>query len=256
MEDKYEKVYHDLEEKHWWFRNRRNFAFHLLKKYSTNKNINILEIGCSGGPFILQLINEGYINIKGIDISENGVELAKQRGIKDVSVMDAQNLDFKDNSFDLIVASDVLEHLANENKAASEWNRVLKPGGIAIVFVPAFENLWSEHDIVNHHYKRYTKETLKRTFTINNFEVLRLSYWNSILFLPTFTYRKITKKAIKANPEELKQMGYTSEDKGDLNFNKTTNFIFSKILSFENFFHKNWNIPFGISTYGIFKKKN
>lgn len=184
MKKEYEEQYHRLEEKHWWFQGRRHLVRALVLQASPDRAGRILEIGCSGGPLIQQLHADGYAQVTGIDISADGIALCQKRGLADTHVMDAQKLSFANESFDVITASDVLEHLADAPQAVREWNRVLKPGGRLIVFVPAFQFHWSEHDEVNKHFKRYRRPELRQLLADNGFTLTRSSYWNFLLFWP------------------------------------------------------------------------
>src|SRR5207253_9325776 len=127
----------------------------------------ILDIGCAGGPLLLDLKNAGFYNLYGVDVSEKAAEVCKQRGLENVYVMDGHNPEFEENSFDVIIASDSLEHLQDDMLALKNWNRLLKPGGELYVFVPAFMYLWSKHDVVNQHFRRYTAVELKRKMEEN-----------------------------------------------------------------------------------------
>ena len=187
MDESYTTKYHVLEEGHWWFLARRDIIFRLIKDY--HKDSHILEIGCSGGPLIRFLQRQGFENIKGIDINKRAIELCKQKGINGVQVADGQETGLKDQQFDIIIASDVLEHFQNEDKALLEWYRILKQGGKLIIFVPAFKFLWSHHDELNHHYRRYSKSGLINALIKNGFTVERASFWNFSLFLPASLVR-------------------------------------------------------------------
>ena len=103
--------------------------------------------------------------------------------------MDGSNTGFREKSFDLIIASDVLEHIEDDYSAVKEWNRILKPNGYVICFVPAFRFLWSKHDEDNKHYRRYTIFDLNEVFKSNNFAIIKSSYWNFVLFVPVFCLR-------------------------------------------------------------------
>lgn len=184
MKKEYEAQYHRLEEKHWWFQGRRHLVRALVLHASPDRTSRVLEIGCSGGPLIQQLHAAGYAQVTGIDISTDGIALCQQRGLTDTHIMDAQRLSFADERFDVITASDVLEHLADAPQAVREWRRVLKPGGRLIVFVPAFQFHWSEHDEVNKHFKRYRRPELCQLLADNGFNLTRSSYWNFLLFWP------------------------------------------------------------------------
>ena len=168
MKKEYEEKYHQLEETHWWFQGRRHLVRALVRR-------------CV----------DGVASDAEIDISVDGIELCQQRGLTDTHVMDAQKLSFGDERFDVITASDVLEHLADARQAVREWRRVLKPGGVLIVFVPAFQFHWSEHDQINKHFKRYRGSELRQLLAENGFVLARSSYWNFLLFWPVAIVRLI-----------------------------------------------------------------
>lgn len=95
MDVNYESKYHKLEEENWWFVSRRRMILQLILENGLKHNANILEIGCSGGPLIKFLYQKGFVNITGIDISLNAINLCKKRGIKNVKIMNGkkQNLE-------------------------------------------------------------------------------------------------------------------------------------------------------------------
>ncbi|MDO7875074.1 class I SAM-dependent methyltransferase [Hymenobacter sp. ASUV-10] len=136
----------------------------------------VLEIGCSGGPLLQRLRTVGYTDLTGINVSAPAIELAQACVMANVSVMDGANLQFADNRFDLVIASDVLEHIEDEQCALDEWVRVLKPGGWLLVFVPAHTYLWSEHDVVNHHFRRYSRQGLCTVLEQQGLRIERSSF--------------------------------------------------------------------------------
>ena len=175
MDKAYEEKYHQIEEWNWWFIARRKAILSLLK--NTDKKSKILDIGCAGGPLLNDLKNQGFENASGADFSAEAVAKCKQRGLQAYQ-MDAHNLQFEPNNFDLLIASDSLEHLEFDEKALKNWYNILKPGGRILVFVPAYMFLWSEHDTVNHHFRRYTKTELTKKMQQAGFTVKRSCYWN------------------------------------------------------------------------------
>ena len=243
MDKEYELKYHKLEENYWWFRARRKTVLSLVKQLNLSKDSKILEIGCSGGPLISILRDEGYINVFGIDLSENAIEVCKERGIENTFVMDAVQMGFLDNEFDLIIASDILEHIEDDSKALKEWNRVLKTNGRLIVFVPAFQLLWSSHDEINHHYRRYSKQLLLNRLKSTSFGVVRSSYWNFTLFFPSFFVRVVPNLFRKStiNSDQLYAI------------NPFINRFLLSLLSMENKMYK-LNFPIGVSVYSVCKK--
>ena len=187
MDKEYEIKYHSEEENNWWFVARRNAILKLLGK--VDKSAKILDIGCAGGPLLLDLKAAGFKNAYGLDFSENAVSKCKERGLENVFVMDGHDPKFDTESFDIIISSDSLEHLENDMKALKNWHTILKPNGTLFIFVPAFMYLWSEHDEINHHYRRYTSDNLKKKVESVGFKVEKESYWNFCMFFPTAIYK-------------------------------------------------------------------
>ncbi|MEO6036217.1 MAG: class I SAM-dependent methyltransferase [Verrucomicrobiota bacterium] len=249
MKKEYEEQYHSLEEKHWWFLGRRHLVRQLVLQSNADRNCRILEIGCSGGPLIQQLHADGYANITGIDISAEAIALSRRRGLRNVHVMDAQNPTFPDESFDLITASDVLEHLSDAPRALREWHRLLRPGGVLIVFVPAFMFLWTAHDEVNKHFQRYRRDELNRLIEKTSFDVRRSSYWIFLLFFPVALVRSLRK---------LFPVSRQTETHGDLNQPPAflNQFLFALLRFENNGICRGINWPFGLSAMTIAHKPN
>ncbi|MFM9824814.1 class I SAM-dependent methyltransferase, partial [Flavobacterium sp.] len=177
MEVDYEKKYHEVESENWWFVSRRKYLLDLLKEVSRDNKI--IDIGCSSGIFLkdLELLGFKTENLFGVDISEKAIANCKKNGIYNAFVMDAQNISLSEK-FDIIIASDCLEHLEDDTKAIQNWKGLLKTGGMMYVFVPAFQSLWSVHDEVNRHFRRYTNKDLKSKLQNANLTILKSSYWN------------------------------------------------------------------------------
>ncbi|MCF6132834.1 class I SAM-dependent methyltransferase [Flavobacterium wongokense] len=243
MEKDFEKKYHDVETDHWWFKSRRKYLLDLLK--DAPKDSKILDIGCSSGIFLKDLENLGFKldNLYGIDISDKAIENCRANGIQNSFVMDAQNITLQE-TFDIIIASDCLEHLEDDKKALQNWKNLLKIGGKMYVFVPAFMSLWSYHDEVNMHYRRYTNPELKSKINAENLEIQKAGYWNFFLFLPVYAFRKLT-------------AAFQKNKKGESDISIGNPFVNSALLQliiFENKLLKVANFPFGVSTFCIAKR--
>ncbi|WP_115461918.1 class I SAM-dependent methyltransferase [Winogradskyella aurantiaca] len=245
MDTQFEQSYHNLEAKHFWFRSRRELVCNILNKNS--KSISILDVGCSTGILLEDLHKNGFDQnqLFGIDISEKAVSQANSRGLKNVSVGDAQDFRFE-HSFDVIIASDCLEHLSNDVKAIETWLSHLKPEGKLIIFVPAFMSLWSDHDVVNNHKRRYTKRELISLFRYKNVTILKSGYWNVFLFPLIWLYRQFNKVSSSE----------TKKAKGDLESLSVFNPIMYRILKAEQPLFGKISFPFGVSTYCIVEKNN
>lgn len=112
------------------------------------------------------------------------------------------------------------------------------------VFVPAFQSLWSYHDDVNQHYRRYTKSELNTKLSNEKLTILKASYWNFSLFLPVYIYRKISVFFPQSKKEEGQIVG-----------NTYANFILLRLILLENKLLKYINFPFGVSAFCIVKKE-
>lgn len=241
MEESYASQYHELEENYWLFRGRRDIIYKLIKDYK--RDTEILDIGCSIGALIGFLKGRGFKRLRGIDIDEKAIEICRQKGIIDIRVADAEKTGFKNQQFDIVIASDVLEHIKDEGKALLEWHRILKSGGKLIVFVPAFKFLWSKHDEVNLHYRRYSKSSLIEVLKKNGFGIERSSYWNFSLFLPACLVRILQRLLSGDKKSQLPEV--------NIFLNKTLEYI----LKLENnFLSGGINLPVGISIFAIARK--
>jgi SAM-dependent methyltransferase len=183
--------YHRVETEHWWFAGRRHLLTGLLEQAEATPSSRILDVGCSAGATICHLQARGYRQVTGIDISATAIERCRAQGLSDVHVMDGQDPAFPEGSFDVILASDVLEHVPDERAAVGAWFRLLRPGGVLIALVPAFMALWSPHDEANHHRKRYRLRELRDCVEGGGFSTERASYWNFLLFLPAAGLRVV-----------------------------------------------------------------
>ena len=247
MQKEFEAQYHLLEEGHWWFQGRRQAVHALVLQNTPDRESRILEIGCSGGPLLQQLAADGYTAVTGIDISAEAIELCHKRGLTNTHVMDALRLSFAPGSFDLIIASDVLEHLSDAPQAVDAWQRLLRPGGRLLVFVPAFMFLWSRHDEVNLHFKRYRRPELEQLLQDHGFAVRRSSYWNFWLFFPV-TLVRVIKRFL---PESEGHAGH-----GDLNKPPGwINALLFRLLRCEDWlFRAGLNWPWGVSVMVLGQK--
>ena len=247
VDRKYEGRYHAVEEWHWWFSARRHLVRQLATQLCPERSSRILEIGCTSGVLLRDFAREGYASVVGIDISGDAINECRARGLMNVRLMDAQQLEFDPESFDLITASDVLEHLAEDSAALRGWHRVLKPGGRVLIFVPAFPSLWSEHDAANHHHRRYRLSELREKVVASGFAIERESHWNASLFLPIAAIRALKRCLLKSNRP--------SAVTGELFAPPGINWMLFQILTAENaLFRCGVNFPFGLSAMIIARK--
>lgn len=184
---------HALELRHWWFRGRRRVLIDLLRTASAPGGglLRILDYGCGTGGNTSAYASLGPV--VGIEPDAPAVRLAQARGGAQYCRSSGTQLPFRPGVFDAVVASDVLEHIEDDFAAVSEIARVLRPGGAAIVSVPAHQWLFSEHDTALHHFRRYSKTALRDLLERTGLRIRRLSYWNATLFPAICLHRLLVK---------------------------------------------------------------
>jgi SAM-dependent methyltransferase len=155
---RYRELY-ELEDRHWWFRSRRRVVRALLEQAELGPAPRILDAGCGTGRNIVEYATLG--EVEGVDFSADAVEFCRLRGIEGVRQAPLEQLPFEADRFDLIVATDVIEHLDDDRLALAELGRVAAPGGRLVLTVPAYAWLWSRHDESLHHKRRYTATRMR-----------------------------------------------------------------------------------------------
>ena len=156
MDKKFYQEYYTLEREGWWFKARLSILESYCKDLAVNTNIKILNVGAATGATSEMLSRYGEVT--SLEYDKFCCEFLKVKtGIEAINAS-LTELPFKNNTYDLICAFDVIEHIEDHEKALDEIYRVLRPHGKYFLTVPAFQSLWSNHDVVNHHYRRYTKK--------------------------------------------------------------------------------------------------
>ncbi len=155
----------------------------------------------------------------------------------------AQQLPFQEAAFDLVSALDVLEHLDDDAAAAHDVWRVLKPGGTAVVFVPAYAFLWRKNDEFSHHRRRYTRATLATLLQGAGFELAEIGYFNTLLFFP----QVIASLIERAVPSLIQNMERPQEE-------TLMNRLLERTFALEVSLLKRTPLPFGASVYCLAHK--
>ena len=167
---------------HWWYRARREILFdYLTREAALPRDARILEIGCGTGHNLPMLARFGSVEAIEIDPVARGI--ASERLGKPVSAAPLPELPgIERGAYDLIAVLDVVEHIENDVAALKAMRDCLKPGGKILITVPAHQWMWSAHDVVNHHHRRYSKASLGRAISAAGLGHNGLRYFNSLLF--------------------------------------------------------------------------
>lgn len=170
------------DERHWWYRARRQVIAELIRrKVPLPKDARLLEIGCGTGHNLPMLGEFGQVDALEVDPIARG--MAEKRLGRMVLSSPLPALDgLPDDTYDIVAALDVVEHIPDDKAALEGIARVLKPGGKLLMTVPAHQWMWSAHDVVNHHRRRYSKRDFKRLVDQSPLQLESIGYLNSLLF--------------------------------------------------------------------------
>ncbi len=185
---------------HWWFRGRRRLLRNLLRDIAGSRagSLRILDYGCGTGGNTQTYRPLGWI--VAIEPDEFAIRAAESRGGASYCRANGIQLPFRSGTFDVVIASDVLEHIRDDAAALSEIARVLRPGGSIVVTVPAHQWLFSGHDAALQHFRRYSKVTLSGLLGRERLRIRRLSYWNTTLFPLLSLYRLVQQRHPRTVP--------------------------------------------------------
>ena len=215
----------------------------------------ILDVGCGTGSLMLQLSLSGY-TVSGTDLSEECIRQTKDRmktlapGVKPViKRCNAEAIDFPDGHFDGLIAAEILEHVDDDRKAVKEFHRLLKPGGLCLITVPANQKLWDISDEMAGHKRRYSRDDLMRLFNEQSFSIEKVVFlgfpimrlYNRVVFLKW------------ARQVEKKNSGKISSDDAvtKIGLNRWTTLILGNLFRFDNLFS---SLPWGLGILLIARK--
>ncbi|SRR5229473_1643914 len=182
-----------VEASHWWFVARRKLFADLIARQHLSIDARVLDIGTSTGTNLRLLKDLGFTNRQGLDLSDDAIRWCAEKGLGKVEKGDICSLPFADGEFQLVMATDIIEHVDDDLRAVTEIYRVLAPGGTAIISVPAFQSLWGLQDDVAHHKKRYLKRELLDLIGRSGLACRESFYINYLLFIPIWAARQVVR---------------------------------------------------------------
>lgn len=223
---------------HWWYVARRRILAALIaREADLPEDARILEIGCGTGHNFEML--EGFGKLDALEVDEQARALASSRlgrPVGDAPLPDLPGV--PDGSYDLIALLDVLEHVDNRAESLKSIARKLRPDGRILVTVPAYQWMWSAHDLAHHHKLRYSKKGLRRDAEAAGLRVRKLGFFNSLLFPIAAAVRLLGKMA-----------GRTSSD--DQVPARPLNAMFEKIFGLERYVIGRMPFPAGVSLFAL-----
>ena len=178
MDTKYASSYRELYERHWWWRARERFVLAAIRRYTGLCKVGkILDVGCGDGLFFDELADFG--EVQGV---ESDASVVTERYRHQIHLGPFDDSYQPGNRYSLILMLDVLEHISDPRGALRHAVELLEPDGIVIITVPAFRLLWTSHDILNHHFTRYTKHTFSQVAQQAGLRIIRSQYFFNSLF--------------------------------------------------------------------------
>jgi SAM-dependent methyltransferase len=240
MQSHHYPILYQVEETHWWYVGRRRIIQYLIERICTtlnNPNPRILDVGCGTGANLKMLSDYG--SAEGVDISPQAVDFCRERGLDSVKLGAIEQLPYEDDSFEIVTALDVVEHLDDDLAGLREMRRVLRRDGRLLVFVPAFMFLWGVQDDVSNHRRRYTLPGLLKAVEAAGFSVEWSSYANISFFLPVLLVRSV-----------MRWLGLRADTEYGINIS-LMNGPFSALFAAERFVFKHGGLPFGVSAVCI-----
>ena len=241
MQSHHYPILYQVEDTHWWYVGRRRIIQSLVEKISTTlKTERILDVGCGTGANLKMLA--AYGKAEGVDISPQAVDFCHERGLDSVKLGAIEQLPYENDSFDLVTALDVIEHLDDDVAGLREMRRVLHRDGRILVFVPAFMFLWGVQDDVSNHRRRYTLPSLLKAVEAAGFSVEWSSYANISFFLPVLVVRSV-----------MRWLGLRADTEYGINISPM-NGPFSALFAAERFVFERGRLPFGVSAVCIARR--
>ena len=236
-------LYHaEAEFHHWWFAARREIVLAQLEGVleAGRSDRRLLDIGCGAGGFLAFLGRYGHAT--GIEASPEAVEIASRSGADVRFGSLPGDIPVEQESVDVITLLDVLEHVEEDLDALRTIRDRLRPGGHLILTVPAFPFLWSGHDVVNEHKRRYVRSQLDERLRGTGFEVLRTSYFNTLLFPPIALLRILRRP-------------WDRDDRADEGrVPALLNGLLRRTFGAERWFLKWADLPFGVSLLAVARR--
>ncbi len=223
---------------HWWYRARRDvLASVIRRKIALPPAARILEIGCGTGHNLPMLA--GFGEVDAIEIDDHSRGIAAARLGRDVGASPLPALDgVADHRYDMVAILDVLEHVEDDRAALRAIAQRLRPGGTILITVPQYMWMWSGHDVANHHFRRYSKPSLRAAIADAGLTLTMLQSFNSLLFPLAAADRVVARFTGRSGSDDAPPPG-------------PVNALFEKIFGLERYLVGRVPMPPGVSLIAL-----
>ncbi|HTR81362.1 MAG TPA: class I SAM-dependent methyltransferase [Bacteroidota bacterium] len=241
MEEELYRKFYEVEMAHWWFSARQIIIMDLIRrKLDLPAGAKVLDVGCGTGA-ILSKLSERF-EAYGTDTSDLAIEFCHRRGLSNAFCCTLETFPHPEIRFDLVTMLDVIEHIDDDLAVVRQAMEVLRPEGHLLVTVPAYQFLWSRHDELNHHKRRYTQPLLRHVLEQAGFTVEMLSHYNTFLF-PTALLERMAAKVVAMGTDTTLKIPPLP-----------INTLLKSIFSFERHILGKTTFPFGLSVIALAKR--
>lgn len=235
-----------VEEGHWWYAGLRRIVLDAWRGFVRPGPTAVLDVGCGTGTILRALELSPAAQAVGIDCSPVAIALCRRRRLPRTAVAALPRLPFADASFDVVISCDVLCHAAITDcgAAVAEMARVLKPGGLLLMNLPAYRWLLSSHDAAVANVRRFTRGEVLSLLQAQALLPLRATYWNCLLLLPIIAVRLWR----RCRPLQHSDLNSDMPPWGSA--------ILSALLTLElAMIRGGWSLPCGVSIFVVARKR-
>ncbi|MBD3291738.1 MAG: methyltransferase domain-containing protein [Armatimonadia bacterium] len=238
-----------LEDTYWWFVGRRHLVRDLIDRFAPEREPRvILDAGCGTGGTLSHL--RGMGELWGCDVAPEALAACRKRGFDRLKRSPVQALDFSDDRFDVVVSCDVIEHIEEDRRAMGEMARVLRPGGILVMTVPAHRWLWSAHDEALDHLRRYETAPLREMIESAGLKLELYSKAVAVVMpaiLASVAYRRLL-RLFRGGPEQ------EAEQTALFELPRSLNRMLVWLLDLETWLMRYISLPIGASLVAVARK--